>query len=112
MERGATMPKYLVQGSYTRAGIEGLVEDGGTGRRRAVEGLANGVGGTVEAFYFSFGGDDVVAILELPDDETAAALALTSGRIGAIKLRTTVLLTPEQLDAAIEKKVDYTPPSD
>ena len=41
---GRSMPKYLIQGSYTRAGLEGLVEDGGSGRRKAVEGLAKGVG--------------------------------------------------------------------
>ena len=104
------MPKYLIQGSYTRAGLEGLVEDGGTGRRKAVEGLANGVGGTVEIFYFSFGSDDVFAVLDLPDDQTAAALALTIGRSGAVNVRTSVLLTAEQMDAAMEMNVDYTPP--
>ena len=104
------MPKYLIQGSYTRDGLEGLVEDGGTGRRKAVEGLAKGVGGAVESFYFSFGGDDVFVVLELPDDETAAALALTIGRSGAVDVRTSVLLTAEQIDTALGMSVDYTPP--
>ncbi len=104
------MPKYLLQGSYTRGGLEGLVEDGGSGRRKAVEGLAKGVGGTVESFYFSFGGDDVFAVMDLPDDETAAALALTIGRSGAVDLRTSVLLTAEQIDAALAQSVDYSPP--
>ena len=104
------MPKYLIQGSYTRDGLEGLIEDGGTGRRKAVEGLAKGVGGSVEAFYFSFGGDDVFAVMDLPDDETAAAMAVTIGRTGAVDVRTSVLLTPEQVDTALQMKVDYTPP--
>ena len=104
------MPKYLIQGSYTRAGLEGLVEDGGTGRRKAVEGLAKGVGGKVESFYFSFGGDDVFAVMDLPDDETAAALAVTIGRTGAVDVRTSVLLTAEQMDASLAMKVDYSPP--
>ncbi len=104
------MPKYLIQGSYTRDGLEGLIEDGGTGRRKAVEGLARGVGGSVEAFYFSFGGDDVFAVMDLPDDETAAALAVTIGRSGAVDVRTSVLLTAEQMDRVLEMKVDYSPP--
>lgn len=104
------MPKYLFQATYTRDGAAGLLEDGGTGRRDAVEKLAASAGGVVEAMYFAFGSDDAVVIADLPDDETAAALALTVGSSGAVNIRTTVLLTPEQVDIATGKVIDYRAP--
>jgi hypothetical protein len=58
------MPKYLVQGSYTDQGLKGLLNEGGSKRRAVVEQLATEMGGNLEAFYFAFGSDDFVIILE------------------------------------------------
>jgi uncharacterized protein with GYD domain len=104
------MPKYLWQASYNSDGVKGVVKEGGTGRRQAIENLVTGAGGTVEAFYFSFGDDDVVVIADLPDAETATAIALTVNSGGLVSLKTSVLLTPEEVDAAAKKSVDYRPP--
>ncbi len=49
------MPKYLFQASYTAEGAKGLLKEGGTKRRAAVEQLIKSVGGTLEAFYFALG---------------------------------------------------------
>ena len=104
------MPKYLIQASYTTEGVAGLLREGGSGRRAAVEQLAVNAGGTLDMMYYAFGSDDVITVMDLADDETAAAVALTIGSTGAVDLRTTVLLTPEQMDAATQKSIEYRPP--
>jgi uncharacterized protein with GYD domain len=104
------MPKYLFQGSYTEQGLKGLLKDGGSKRREAVEQLAKGMGGKVEAYYFAFGGDDFVAVEDLPSGVDAAAVSLAVNGSGTVKTRTTVLLTPEEVDQATKKTVTYRPP--
>jgi uncharacterized protein with GYD domain len=104
------MAKFLWQASYTSDGVKGLLKDGGTSRRTTIEKLVSGVGGKLEAFYFAFGGDDVIVIADLPDQKTAAAIGLAVNASGTTTLKTTVLLTPEEIDAAAHTAVDYRPP--
>jgi uncharacterized protein with GYD domain len=68
-----------------------------------------GCSGRVEAFYFAFGETDVFTIIELPDNVAAAALAATIAT-GMISPRTRVLLTPQEMDAATKKTVEFRPP--
>ena len=104
------MPKYLFQASYTQAGLKGLLKEGGTARREAVEKTVEGLGGTLEAFYHAFGFTDVYAIADLPDNVSTTAFALITNAAGTAKVQTTVLITPEEVDQAIKKSVDYRPP--
>src|SRR5688572_28256891 len=104
------MPKFLLHGSYTTEGTKGLVREGGVARRATVEKLVQSLGGKVEAFYFAFGETDAYAIIDVPDIETAAALSFAVNQSGAVGLRTTLLLTPEETDRAIKKKIDYRAP--
>ena len=104
------MPKYLFHGSYTRQGVQGLLKEGGTSRRATIEALAKGLGGSIEAFYYAFGESDVYVIADVPDQATAAALSLAVGASGAVQLNMVVLITPEELDEATKKTVDYRPP--
>jgi len=104
------MPKYLVQGSYTLDGVKGILKDGGSKRRAAAQQAIQSVGGKLEAIYFTFGQNDVLAIVDLPDNASAAAASLTIGASGALRIHTTVLLTPEEIDQASKKSVTYTPP--
>lgn len=104
------MAKYLWQASYTAEGVRGLLKEGGTSRRATVEQLVKELGGSIEAFYYAFGGDDVFVIADIPDHVTAAAISLTVGAAGAVRIKTTVLLTPEQIDDATQKSVSYRPP--
>jgi uncharacterized protein with GYD domain len=104
------MPKYLIEASYTTDGVRGVADKGGTARRAAVEQLVAGAGGTVECLYFAFGDADVYVICDLPSNEAATALALSVNRSGSTKLRTVVLLTPEQVDAAANMLPEYKPP--
>ena len=68
------MPKYLIEANYLSEGMAGLLKEGGTKRRAAVDQLFSSLGGTVEAFYYAFGERDVFIIGELPDNAAAAAL--------------------------------------
>lgn len=104
------MAKYLVEASYLSKGINGLLKEGGTRRREAVDELFKSLGGTVEAFYFVFGDRDVVIIGELPDNATAAALALRVNAAGVTTVKTSVLLTPQEIDNAVTKTGTYRPP--
>jgi uncharacterized protein with GYD domain len=104
------MAKYLVQANYVGEGIKGLLKEGGTARRAAVEKLITAVGGRIEAFYYAFGDTDLFLIADLPDNATAAALSLIVSATGAVTTKVTVLLTVEEVDAAAKKSVPYTAP--
>lgn len=104
------MPKYLCQGSYTEHGLKGLVKEGGSKRQEIVEDLIKEMGGQLESFYFAFGGDDFVIILDLPSNVDMAAVALAAQASGAVKSRITVLLLPEEIDQAAKRQVNFRPP--
>jgi uncharacterized protein with GYD domain len=90
--------------------LKGLLKEGGSSRRAAVDKAVKGMGGTLEAFYYAFGYTDVFAIADLPDNVDAAALALQITAAGGAKVKTTVLLTPEEIDQSTKKIADYRPP--
>jgi uncharacterized protein with GYD domain len=102
--------KYLITGSYTQAGITGVIAEGGSGRREAVRKLAESVGGKLESFYWGFGKDDFHIVVDLPSAEAAAAIGMTVGAAGSATLRTTVLLTAEQVDVAAKLSPSYRAP--
>jgi uncharacterized protein with GYD domain len=90
--------------------VKGLQRSGGTSRRDAIATLAESVGGQLESLYFAFGDRDVYVIVDLPDNESAAAVALSVNSAGGAAVRTVVLLTPEEVDAAAKRSVEYRPP--
>jgi uncharacterized protein with GYD domain len=101
------MPKYLVTGSYTAEGLKGVLKEGGSGRRQAVESAVKAMGGHLEAYYFAFGDNDVVSIVDVPDNVTATALSMGIASTGTVRTRTTVLLTPEEVDQATKKTLSF-----
>ena len=104
------MPKYLYQANYTSTGMQGLLKEGGTSRRQVFEDLANEQGGALESFYYAFGGADLYMVFDLPDATTAAAVSLVITAGGALSISTVQLITPEEIDAAVNKTVNYRPP--
>jgi uncharacterized protein with GYD domain len=108
--RRVLMPKFLIEASYTLDGVKGVQSAGGTSRRDAVAQVAESVGGRLDSFYFAFGDHDAYVIVDLPDNESAAAVALTVNAAGGAATKTVVLLTPEEVDAAAKRSVDYVPP--
>jgi len=85
------MPKYLAQANYASDGVKGILKEGGSGRHTAVEKLIELVGTKVEALYYAFGNTDLYIIVDGPDNVT-------------------VLLTPEEIDAATKKSLLDRPP--
>ena len=104
------MPKFLFETSYTTDGVKGVRKDGGSARRDVVSKLAENLGGRLESFYFAFGHHDAYVIVDLPDNESATAVALTVNAAGGATVRTVVLLAPEEVDAAAQRSVEYRPP--
>jgi uncharacterized protein with GYD domain len=104
------MAKYLIEANYVGEGIKGLLKEGGTSRRTAVEAAVESAGGSVDAFYYAFGETDAYVIIDVPDNATTAGLALTIAATGTVALKTTVLVTPEEIDLAVKTSPSYRPP--
>jgi uncharacterized protein with GYD domain len=104
------MPKYMIQASYVGEGLKGLLNEGGTKRHQTVAKAIEGMGGTLESFYYAYGDYDVVGIADMPDNVSSVAFSLMVNASGVINAKTTVLLTPEEIDQATKKTVDFRPP--
>lgn len=104
------MPKYLLQVNYTSEGAAGLIKEGGTKRMAAAKQAAESLGARIETMYFAFGATDVYVIVDAPDNATVAALTMALAASGRTTGRTTVLLTPEEMDRAASKHANYRPP--
>jgi uncharacterized protein with GYD domain len=104
------MAKYLIRASYTAEGAKGLIKDGGSKRVEVVRHLLKSAGGTLETAYFALGDHDFYCIVDAPDHTALTAIALATNASGAVRISTTVLLTPAEVDAAVKQAVAYTPP--
>jgi uncharacterized protein with GYD domain len=104
------MPKYLICGSYTQEGLKGLLKDGGTKRMEATKKAVESLGGKIEAFYFAYGDNDLYFITDSPESVSTIGGVLLANASGAVKLKTTVLISPKEIDQAIKKTMDWRPP--
>lgn len=104
------MAKYLARVSYTSDGVKGLMKDKASRRRDAVVKMLESASGKLDAFYFAFGADDLIAIFDLPDHVSAASISLAVNAAGLANLSLTMLMTVEEMDAAIGKSVNYRAP--
>jgi uncharacterized protein with GYD domain len=95
------VPKYLIQGSYTPEGLKGLAKDKASGRKAAVQAGMKSVKGKLESMYFALGSDDVVVIVDAPDNIAIAAVSLSARAAGLVNIRTTALLTAQEIDQAL-----------
>jgi uncharacterized protein with GYD domain len=105
------MPKFLVQASYTSQGTAGLLKSSGSERRKAVEELVGSLGGKLEEFYFTFGDDDAILIIDLPDYEAALSIGFAVRASGMVQSKTTLLASIEEVDRAVARHhAAYRPP--
>jgi uncharacterized protein with GYD domain len=104
------MPKYLIQASYTAEGLKGVQKDKASGRKAVASKAVESVGGKLESFYCALGANEVVIIVDLPDNVSAAALSVTASAGGLIHSKTTALLTVEEVDKALAKSVSFKAP--
>ncbi len=97
------MAFYLVQFAYTAEAL-GTMAKNPQDRSVPVRDLVQKIGGRLIGFYFCFGEYDGVALVELPDDSAATALALAAVSPGHIKAyKTTKLFTVEETMEAMRK---------
>jgi uncharacterized protein with GYD domain len=87
------MAHYMFHGSYTEAGMKGVMEAGAASRTEVVENLFASLGGSLASLFWTFGEADFVVIGELPDNAAAAAAAMSVAAAGGSSIATTVLLT-------------------
>ena len=104
------MSKYLVTGSYNAEGAKGLMQEGGSKRLAAATAAIESVGGSVDSFYYAFGADDVIGIVDFPDDASATAVSLMINSSGAVSIKLTPLMAVEEIDAAATKTASYRAP--
>jgi uncharacterized protein with GYD domain len=104
------MPKYLIEANYVGDGAKGLIKEGGSARRAAAEKAVKSVGGSIEAFYYAFGDTDAFVIVDMPNNASMAATALTINASGAVTIRTTVLMSPAEVDEAVKMHPSYRAP--
>jgi uncharacterized protein with GYD domain len=104
------MAKFMIKVSYLAEGSRGLLKDGGTARRAIVEKATQGLGGSVEMFYYALGEDDAYLVVNVPDMTSALALSLAVNATGAVRLQTIPLLSCEEMDEVCHKSVTYRAP--
>lgn len=108
------MPHYLVKASYSSETWAHMAQQPDD-RETEVRALVDGLGGKLEAFYFAFGEVDVYAIVEMPDNVTAGAMAIAASSTGALRaFSTTPLVTPAEAMEAMRRagKAAYDRPGD
>jgi len=97
------MQHYLFQGSYSAEGWDALVKNP-QDRFEAIRPVVEKLGGKVEHGWLAFGDHDIVAILNMPDNVSAAALAIAFSAGGAVKsAKTTPLITTAEGVEAMKK---------
>jgi uncharacterized protein with GYD domain len=104
------MAKYMIVATYSAEGMKGVLREGGSARRSAIADIVKNLDGSLEAFYYAFGENDVYSIVDLPDNVTAAAMAMHISAAGMIRCEVTVLLTPEEVDKSASTKMWFRPP--
>ena len=97
------MSHFLLQAAYTPEAVQVLLRDP-QDRSAALRAPIEKLGGKIQSVYLSFGDYDAVAILEFPDNVSAAAIALAISAGGACKnVKTTPLLTGAEAVEAAKK---------
>jgi len=87
------MPFFLSQASYTPEALARLIAHP-QDRFDAVRGPIEKLGGRILHSYFAFGEYDVVVITEMPDNVSAAAMALAFAAGGSLRdYKTTALMS-------------------
>lgn len=95
------MATYVTLVNWTEKGITGFKE---TAKRADSFGeMVKKHGGTIQSIYWTLGNYDIVAVVQVKDDETMTAVALEIGAIGNIRTTTLRAFDRKQIQAIIKK---------
>jgi len=98
------MAFYLVQVTYTPDAWAAMIKTPQNRMESAVQPVAEKLGGKVVGCWLAFGEYDAIAVLDLPNNVSAAAFSFTASAGGAIKaIKTTPLMTFEEGVQAMTK---------
>jgi uncharacterized protein with GYD domain len=108
------MPLFITYGTYSHAGVKGMV-DKPSDRSDVIKALVEKAGSKFVALYFTTGSNDVVLITDAPDGSDAVAAGMAVSASGSLsKLETVRAWTPSQFKGIAEKAANiakaYTPP--
>jgi uncharacterized protein with GYD domain len=106
------MPLYLLQVAYTPEAWGTLIKKP-QDRIEAVRPAVRKLGGKLLTGYFAFGEYDLVAVLDMPDNVSAAAFSIAASAGGAVRsIKTTPLMTTREAMRAMRmaKRAGYQPP--
>lgn len=104
------VPEYLTQARYAGDSVKGLLKDGGPGRRAVLEKAIEALRGSLECVYYAYGEDDLFVIFDMPDNVTMTALCLGVRAASPFTIKTTPLMTPEEMDEVAKKSSTYRGP--
>jgi uncharacterized protein with GYD domain len=103
LSQGESMPLYLTQVAYTQEAWQALMSNP-QDRMNAIRPAIEKLGGSVISGYFAFGDYDIVAITEMPDNVSAAAIAIAFAAGGSCRsVKTTPLMTTAEAVEALKK---------
>lgn len=102
------MSYYLIQASYTSQAIAAMVKNP-QDRAAAVRPMIEKAGGKLHGLWFTFGDTDIVAIAEMPNNISAAAISMAIGASGVMSsYRSTALMTPGEAVEAMQQAAAVT----
>lgn len=106
------MPQYLGRFKYTSSAVKAMT-DSPQDRSRAAAEVVESLGGSMLGFWYAFGEFDGVFVADLPDNASAAALAMAVAGGGALSaFETTPLIGMDEAQDAMRKAAaaTYRPP--
>jgi uncharacterized protein with GYD domain len=103
------MAKFLLRAKYNSQGVKGAVKEGFASREKYVAGLIEMLGGKIEVWYYAYGPDDVIVVIDA-EPTIAQAISLAINQSGSVEINLTPLITSAELDQARGKLPDYRAP--
>jgi uncharacterized protein with GYD domain len=97
------MAQFLVEVAYTQQAWAALVNNP-QDRSQAVKSAAENLGGKIDHLWLSFGEYDSIAVIDMPDNVSAAALSMAISAGGSCKsVKTIPLLSAQEGVEAMKK---------
>lgn len=106
------MPKFMITAEYTAAGLQGTIDEGFAAREAYIRSLVEGLGGTVEIFYWAYGVVDAVLIVDASPAAARAFAMAVSSRDDALHLITTPLVTADEMEESRKLLPQFRSPGD
>ena len=95
------MPKYVILVNWTEQGVRNVTET--MQRAERVQQMIEQMGGRMEALYWTQGRYDLIGLVDVPDEETAAAVGLRVGMTGTVRTETLRAFDAEEMGRILDK---------